>query len=59
MKDLYLTLLREKEDDKLSDLVDSLSHVERIALRMELVKAGCNELARNLYYDYDKQTWIE
>jgi hypothetical protein len=58
MKELYYKLLN-KDDDKLSDIIDSMSHGDRIKLRKELETDGCNQLARNLYYDYDKQTWIE
>jgi hypothetical protein len=56
MKEQYLNLLGDF--NKLSDWIDSLSHEQRIELRNELEVAGCNKLARNLYYDYDKQCWI-
>jgi hypothetical protein len=59
MRDLYLRLMNEGQDNQLSDLIDSMPHAERIELREELEKEGCNKLARNLYYDYDKQTWIK
>jgi hypothetical protein len=56
MKEKYLNLLGDF--NKLSDWIDSLSHEQRIELRKELETAKCDKIARNLYYDYDKQCWI-
>ena len=43
-----------------SDMVDKLTHKERIALRTSLKTTSCKDkLMRNLFYDYDKQTWID
>ena len=45
--------------DTVVEWVDCLSYAERIQLRGELERLGCDKLVRNLYYDYDKQCWIE
>lgn len=43
----------------LMDWVDCLNYNERIKLRNELENIGCDKLIKNLYYDYDKQCWID
>lgn len=43
----------------LSDSIDKLTHVERIKLRNELTKIGEERHIRTLYYDYEKQVWIQ
>jgi hypothetical protein len=42
----------------LIDKIDTLSWAERIRLREDLEKVGCQRLVKNLYYDYEKQAWI-
>lgn len=59
MKQIYLKYLETASHDELSDWVDTLTHGERIELRQELEKDGCKQLIRSLYFDYDKQVWIE
>jgi hypothetical protein len=43
---------------QLSDMVEAMSHADRIALRSELEKLDEKRLIRNLYYDYKRQSWI-
>jgi hypothetical protein len=43
----------------LIEMVEGLSHEERIKLRNDLKRIGCTKLVRNLYYDYTAQEWIE
>jgi hypothetical protein len=44
---------------ELLDLIESMTHSERVELRNELTKIGENRQLRSLYYDYAKQVWID
>lgn len=55
----YMKLAETIDAGQLADLVETLTHAERVQLRAELEAAGCTKLIRSLYYDYKTQTWIE
>ena len=57
MKEHYLNLLEDYV--KLSNWIDTLSYEERVKLREELESDKCDKLIKNLYFDYDKQCWID
>lgn len=38
--------------------VNTLANVDRIRLRQALESAHCQQLTRNLYYNYSTQEWI-
>jgi hypothetical protein len=39
--------------------VETLSDAERVELRKELERIGCQKIVRNLYFNYVTQKWIE
>ena len=56
---MYDYVMRNDEtEDILSNFVDTLSHAQRIELRIELEYHNIPTL-RNLYYDYGRQEWIK
>lgn len=56
---MYLELIKSDSNaDAVSDIIDSMSHAERIELRSALESEGCQQLMRNLYFDYEAQVWI-
>lgn len=54
----YKNLYESNKHDELSDFIDTLSHEDRIKLRMHLTKHNLPAL-RNLYFDYITQEWIK
>lgn len=54
---LYQDTLKQGPTET-ADLVETLTHAQRIELRTVLEETGCKQLVRNLYYDYQKQVWI-
>jgi len=54
----YKVFVDSNDINRLSDFVDTLSHPERIVLRESLEKTK-TKLIRTLYFDYQKQVWIE
>ena len=55
----YIKLLRTRSCYELADLVDQLTHFQRIELRKALEQIGCKTLIRNLYFDYKLQVWMD
>ena len=56
----YIRLVQDSRNfDYLYDIVNELTHSERLYLRQKLTDLGCNKHIRSLYYDYDKQVWIK
>lgn len=53
----YIKLLKQNKS-KAAAYVETLNKLDRIKLREQLVKQGCKQLMRNLYYDYKTQQWI-
>ncbi len=50
------TELTDSSDLELIDAINKLSHSERIDIRNRFDSK--TPIPRNLYFDYDKQTWI-
>lgn len=55
----YLELAQNGTVHQVADFVDTLTDQERIELRTALELAQNAGLARNLYYNYNSQKWIE
>jgi hypothetical protein len=56
---VYKELVAKNDLISLTGMIDALPHSERIKLREELEAEGFKKIARNLYFDYNQQVWIE
>lgn len=54
----YIHLKAKDETAMIINLVFALSHAQRKQVRAELEQLGI-PVTRSLYYDYEKQVWID
>ena len=52
--------MNKLKSDKVEEMIKTMTHAQIVELRNKLKMYGnVNYLLRSLYYDYDKQCWIE
>ena len=55
----YISLIEQAKVNELNKIIRALSYDNIIKLRLSLEALGYTRLIRSMYYDYDKQAWIE